>query len=483
MLSLNLRQKMIGCFCMHLIFYIIVGATFIKDFKLFSDDVTLLIHAGNLSNICLEIRRYEKNFVIRRDDDDFNKALEYIHEAEEFVPQVINDLEIIQNPMHLESLTAKLLAYKMNFMGIKDNNTCYSVTDITECPSWEKIRDLGQDLVGISENLVFYEQEKMNDFIENFKVLVLETTAFFIILSIFTVLLLQNSIVIPLKTVEKAAINIANGTFSPVPVGDKKCEVASVLRAFNTMVKELEKKQEQLFQAEKLSSIGTLASGTAHQINNPLNNISTSCQLALEDVDPEQCPFVVQMLETINHETQRAGEIVRGLLEFSRANTFSLQRFSLAEVVDKVTRLVDSEIHAGITLKTEIPEDIIVNIDVQKMVEALLNLTINAIQAITEPPGTVCISVKQDTERDQAVITVADTGKGIEKEDLQKIFDPFFTTKGAGSGTGLGLAVVYGIIKKQKGTTRVVSEKGKGTRFIITLPLFHEHHEEPSIHT
>ena len=95
-----------------------------------------------------------------------------------------------------------------------------------------------------------------------------------------------------------------------------------MLRAFNKMVNDLEEKQKQLFQAKKLSSIGTLASGTAHQINNPLNNIATSCQLALAEIDSEKNPFVVKMLETINQETQRAGEIVRGLLEFSRAQYF-----------------------------------------------------------------------------------------------------------------------------------------------------------------
>ena len=463
---------MIACFCLHLLFYIIVGVTFIKDFKLFSDDVTLLIHAGNLSNICLEIRRYEKNFIIRHDNEDFNKALEYIKEAQEFVPQVINDLKIMPNPTHLQDLTAKLQAYKQNFLVIKKE--CTSEMDVADCPSWERVRNLGQDLVKITENLVLFEQQKMTDFIENFKVLILETSAFFILLSIFTILLLYNSIVIPLKTVEEAAINIANGTFSLVPVDEKKGEVRSVLRAFNKMVNELEEKQEQLFQAKKLSSIGTLASGTAHQINNPLNNIATSCQLALDDIDQEQCPFVVKMLETINQETQRAGEIVRGLLEFSRAQTFSLQRYSFADVVSKVKQLVASEVPAGINIETDVPEDVIVYIDVQKMVEALLNLTINAIQAIPEPPGTIFIGAEKDVDNKNAVITVADTGTGIDKENLQKIFDPFFTTKNAGNGTGLGLAVVYGIIKKQNGSTRVESEKGKGTRFIITLPLYHD---------
>ena len=103
-----------------------------------------------------------------------------------------------------------------------------------------------------------------------------------------------------------------------------------------------------------------------------------------------------------------------------------------------------------------------------------MNLIINAIQAIPEPPGTVFIGAEKDAEKKNVVITVADTGTGIDKEHLPKIFDPFFTTKNAENGTGLGLAVVYGIIKKQSGSIRVESTKGEGTRFIIALPLEHE---------
>jgi len=469
MFALNLRQKMIGCFCLHLTFYIIVGITFLKDFNMFNDDVTLLMHAGNLSNISLEIRRYEKNFIIRRDDSDFTKVLEYIDEAQQFVPQVIDDLQIMPQPTHLEDLTAKLTVYKGVFIEYKKN--CTLGQNVAICPLREKVRSLGQDLVSITEDLVLFEQNKMTAFIEKFTIRLGKTVLFLVLLSVFTVTLLYTSIVKPLKKVENAAIDIANGTFSMLPVDNKKGEVRSVLRAFNKMVTDLEEQQEQLFQAKKLSSIGTLASGTAHQINNPLNNIFTSCQLALADLEDDKDSFVVKMLTTINQETERAGEIVRGLLEFSRAQTFSLQSFQLAEIVSKVKQLVASEVPAGVTIDTEIAEDIIVYIDVQKMIEALLNLTINAIQAIPEPPGRVFIKAEKDTEQKKAVITVTDTGTGIEQEHLAKIFDPFFTTKTAGNGTGLGLAVVYGIIKKQGGSIRVESTKGKGTSFIIMLPL------------
>jgi signal transduction histidine kinase len=475
MISLNLRQKMFCCFSLHLFFYIIVGLTYLKDFDMFNDDVVLLMHAGNLSNMCLEITRYEKNFIIRHDKEDYEKVLEYLDRALKSVPEVAEDLTIMALPAHLQDLTGKLKLYRESFLEYEKK--CHSETNTLNCPARERLRELGQELVSTTEELAQFEQEKMTTFIENFNVLVLETSAFLVFLSIFTILLLYNAIVIPLKKVEEAATMIANGTFSRLPVDKKKGEVRSVLRAFNKMSFDLEEQQEQLFQAKKLSSIGTLASGTAHQINNPLNNISTSCQLALSEVDPEQSPLVAKMLETINQETQRAGEIVRGLLEFSRAQTFSLQPYQLAEVVSKVQRLVAGEIPTGITVDVDVPEDITLFIDVQKMVEALLNLTINAIQAIEEPPGTVSIKAVKTPDNKNAVITVADTGTGIDQQHLEKIFDPFFTTKNAENGTGLGLAVTYGIIKKQHGTTRVESKKGHGTQFIITLPLYLEAHK------
>lgn len=478
MFSLNLRQKMIGCFCLHLFFYIIIVITFLKDFDMFNKDVALLIHAGNISNICLEIRRYEKNYIIAHNNDDFTKVLEYINEAQQFAPQVMNDLKIMPQPTHLQNISSKLAEYKTSFQDLKEQ--CVSDQELTVCPLREKVRGLGQELVNITGDLILFEQHKMNTFIAKFKSRLAKTISFLIFLSIFTITTLYISIIKPLKRVEKAAIAIANGTFSPLPVDEKRGEVRSVLRAFNKMVTDLEKQQGQLFQAAKLSSIGTLASGTAHQINNPLNNIATSCQLALAEIDPEQSPFVVKMLETINQETERAGKIVRGLLEFSRDQNFFLHPYPLAEVVNRVKQLVTGEVPAGVDMQINIPEDIILYIDVHKMTEALLNLTINALQAITEPPGIVSIGAEKDGDNTNAVITIADTGRGIEKENLQKIFDPFFTTKNAENGTGLGLAVAYGIINKQKGSIQVESEKGKGTRFIIKLPLHLEAEETGS---
>lgn len=466
---------MVACFSLQLIFYGVLGVTFLRDFEMFNEDVTLLMKAGNLSNICLEIRRYEKNFIIRQDEEDFKTVLNYIDEATNYVPSMLMDLQIMPHPYYLNDLSAKLNKYRIVFDTYRQ--TCSVDQGNGECIPQEELRSLGHELVQISEALVQFEQRKMVNFIKSFKTRLLRSVAFLIVLTVFTLIVLYSNIILPLKSIEKAARRVAKGTFTLLEVSGaskKKDEVSSVLHAFNSMVMELEEKQEQLFQAKKLSSIGTLASGTAHQINNPLNNISTSCQLALSELDDGNCQFVGKMLSTIEQETQRAGEIVRGLLEFSRVQTFAMHPVFLKEIVKNAMRLVASEVPPGVTITKDIPEDLVLNLDEQKMVEALLNLLINAIQAISPPPGTVSITATVDEPTDKATIIIEDTGKGIDEADLHKIFDPFFTTKNVDEGTGLGLAVVYGIIKKQNGSTRVESVKGEGTRFIITLPVCHE---------
>jgi signal transduction histidine kinase len=235
----------------------------------------------------------------------------------------------------------------------------------------------------------------------------------------------------------------------------------------------LEKRQDQLVQAKKLSSLGVLTSGVAHQLNNPLNNISTSCQILLEELEDlilHDPSLLKKMLTNIDQEVDRARDIVKGLLEFSRVKEFTLKPTPLKEVVQRAVRLISSQAPAGVDLVESVPDNLVLQLDAQRMQEAFLNLFMNAIQALDHPPGHITVEAKLDDDQERAVITVADTGKGISKEDLGRVFDPFFTTKEVGAGTGLGLAIVYGIIEKHHGAITAVSQEGEGTRFIIRLP-------------
>jgi signal transduction histidine kinase len=243
-----------------------------------------------------------------------------------------------------------------------------------------------------------------------------------------------------------------------------------VIEAFNTMVRELERRQDQLVQSKKLAAIGTLTAGVAHQLNNPLNNISTSCQIAIDELQDGDIDMLKRMLRNIDQETLRARDVVKGLLEFSREQEFSLRPTQLAETVRRAVRLVQSQVPADIAMVVDVPEELILPMDSQRMQEVFLNIIINAVQSIGSK-GTIAISAGKDEKTDEVVIEIRDSGAGIPKEMQGRLFDPFYTTKEEGQGTGLGLSVVYGIIQKHHGDISVRSAPGAGASFFIRLPL------------
>jgi len=337
----------------------------------------------------------------------------------------------------------------------------------------EQLRERGKRLVELSHQLVNFERKRILEIINTLKTQLLTSLAIFVVLGGFLSFVVSRKILQPLKTIEKTTLRIAMGNFKPLPVLETRDETQRVVEAFNRMVQELEKRQDQLVQAKKLSSLGVLTSGVAHQLNNPLNNISTSCQILIEemkDLETQDLAFFQKMLTNIEQEVDRARDIVKGLLEFSRSKEFTLKPIPLKEVVDRSIRLISSQVPAGIDIVEHVPEDMVLQLDAQRMQEAFLNLFMNAIQAIDSLPGQVKIEAMMDKGGQRAIITVEDTGKGISKEELGLIFDPFFTTKEVGAGTGLGLSIVYGIIEQHHGTIAAVSKEGEGTRFIIRLP-------------
>jgi two-component system NtrC family sensor kinase len=256
-------------------------------------------------------------------------------------------------------------------------------------------------------------------------------------------------------------------------------ETQSVVEAFNKMITELEKRQDQLVQAQKLSSLGILTSGIAHQLNNPLNNISTSCQILQEEQEEiveGNSEFVGKLLHNIDQEVDRARDIVKGLLEFSREQEFQQNLVNLENLVIRTTRLIASQLPAGVEIFTEIPEDLDIFADGQKLQEALLNLLLNAAQAMPNETGRITITAAKDNRAKQVVVQVKDTGWGIPEDHLPYIFDPFFSTKEVGYGTGLGLSVAHGIIEQHNGTLNVESKVGEGSIFTIRLPLREENY-------
>jgi signal transduction histidine kinase len=227
--------------------------------------------------------------------------------------------------------------------------------------------------------------------------------------------------------------------------------------------------QEALMQSEKLASMGQLAAGVAHEVNNPLGVVLMYTHLLLEET--EKTLPIREDLAMIAEQADRCKKIVAGLLDFARQNKVLLQTTDVRELADRSLRAVPSSELVQIEVHHRL-EDPICECDPDQMIQVLTNLISNAIAAM---PDGGTLSIETSGEEEQVCFKVTDTGIGIPKENMSKIFTPFFTTKKMGKGTGLGLAVTYGIVKMHRGDIRVKSNADPaagptGTTFTVTIP-------------
>ena len=336
----------------------------------------------------------------------------------------------------------------------------------------KQLREVGKNLVDLSLKLAEFEHSRIKQILQVLLKNLGYLSLIFIVLGVFLTILVTQKIVRPLSVIEKTTDRIAQGDFKPLPVIQTDDETQSVVEAFNKMVAELEKHQEQLVQAQKLSSLGILTSGIAHQLNNPLNNISTSCQILLEEIYHGDYDHINRLLTNIDQEVDRSRDIVKGLLDFSREREFQLNWVNLENLVLRTMQLVSSQLPPGVEISSNIPEGLDVYMDVQKFQEVLLNLVLNAIQAMPDGVGSISIDAKENEQNFE--INIRDNGCGISSEHLPYIFDPFFSTKEVGYGTGLGLSVAHGIVERHGGTITVTSKMGEGSCFTINIPLKYE---------
>ncbi|HJV39289.1 MAG TPA: ATP-binding protein [Geothrix sp.] len=255
------------------------------------------------------------------------------------------------------------------------------------------------------------------------------------------------------------------GTTIPVSGNHELGELAG---AFNTMSQRLAETQRQLAQADKLASVGRLAAGVAHEINNPLTGVLSYASLLRKrlDGDKESCDD----LDVIVRETVRCRGIIRGLLDFARPTPPARKPMDLNEVVRRavsvvMTQLSLNQVDLSLDLAPQLP---VVHADANQIQQVAVNLLLNAGDAINGDGGTIRLTTRAGAEGSVEML-VQDNGRGIPAEDLPRIFEPFYTTKGS-HGTGLGLAVSWGIVEAHGGTLEVHSDPGQGACFTLRIP-------------
>jgi len=225
--------------------------------------------------------------------------------------------------------------------------------------------------------------------------------------------------------------------------------------------------EDQLLQAEKLSSIGLLAAGIAHEVNTPLTGISSYTQMLLKETPDHDKRKTV--LEKIEKQTFRAAEIVNGLLSFARMNGSEFGNVDVNQLIQESLSLLDHQLkQCNIRLESHLERSLLrVHGNGGKLQQVLINLLLNARDAM---PSGGLLEIETSMNDSMVLVDIRDTGVGISQENIKRIYDPFFTTKSTGNGTGLGLAVTYGIIQEHGGRIFVDSTPGKGTHFRLKLP-------------
>ena len=230
--------------------------------------------------------------------------------------------------------------------------------------------------------------------------------------------------------------------------------------------------EERLVHADKLSAAGVLAAGVAHEVNTPLAVISTYSQMLADQFSQESTE--ARMLSKVTEQTFRASEIVNSLLDFSRTSGAQMGPCDLKRAIEDTLELIAPQLRqADIAVRSELSVTGPVLGNRGKLQQVFLNLFLNARDAMPTG-GVLAVSAREvtpDHGAGHAEVLVSDTGPGIDPAEQRRIFDPFYTTKDAGRGTGLGLAVTFGIVKEHSGSITVESAPGQGTTFSLSFPL------------
>ncbi len=276
----------------------------------------------------------------------------------------------------------------------------------------------------------------------------------------------------PVRQLVSATNAVACGDLNYKIPNHKKDELGQLAKSFNEMTRKLADAQRQLIQSDKLASLGRLAAGVAHEINNPLTGVLTYSSFLLKRANGNA--DMKNDLEVIVRETKRCRQIVKGLLDFARQVPVQKTQVAIPAVIDHVLTIIENQLRLK---KAHVKKEIAANLpaihaDANQMEQVFMNLLVNAADAVESEGGEIVVAAdrRQVQGKEFLEVKISDNGCGIPREDLTKIFEPFYSTKGQ-KGTGLGLAVVWGIIEKHGGKITVESENGKGTTFTVRLPI------------
>jgi len=459
-----------------LIFLLVVGVAIAM--MLTMHEVERKLRFLEIANECMleiqQARRFEKNYFLY--GTNLNDALENVHRAKQIFDDNKEELGKILGKDRQATILSNFRGYEVllerlvDLERTKGNNPDYPLR-IKEIEV--ELRRQGKEMVSLTNHLMKEENESLSEVILRSRHVHMYFLVFLLFFLVLNAYLLGSRILGPIRRFSVYAKRIASGDFTPIAPGRRfRDEFTDLAIAINQMIQELESREAVLIQSHKMRAIGTLTAGVAHELNNPLNNITITAHMLLEDYDRLSDEERKEMVRDVVNEVGRSKVIITDLLDFARESGSQLESLDLLEILRETINLVSNQIRlSGIKIELQsrgfLPR---IHGDRQQLMQAFLNLILNAVDASSKG-GKIQVLVVPADEPGYVAVKVIDFGSGIPEHILDSIFDPFFTTKAGVKGTGLGLSVSQGIVAKHGGRILVSSVEGKGSTFTVTLPV------------
>lgn len=421
----------------------------------------------------VQARRFEKNFFLYGTNlqdalDNVDKARETLRRNEAELKKILGETYGIMTTdiEKYQKLLEKLSLIQESDIFTPDQFRLRKQAELG-------LRRYGAEMVTKAQDLIRRERAAVSKILSLSRSMHIYSLIILLIFLALNASFLGSRILGNTRRFSKYAKRIASGDYTPVtPAKRYQDEFTDMAIALNQMILELENREAILVQSHKMRAVGTLTAGVAHELNNPLNNITLTAHMFLEDYDSLDDDERKDMIQDVISESGRSKKIISNLLDFARESSSQMESLDLTELLQETITLASNQVKlSGIKIEFHATDNLPrVHGDIQQLQQVFLNLILNAVDASSKGGRIQAIVLPAD-DPNYVAVKVIDSGTGIPEHILSSIFDPFFTTKGKGKGTGLGLSVSQGIVAKHGGRISVSSKEGQGTTFTVTLPV------------
>ncbi len=480
----SLRKKILYAFGLLNVAILAIALTVYADLTLLRDQIVNSEKLRQFLSATQQMQSHEEILLLYQTPESWIQLAEQVNQIRKLFNQDRSFFDEVIGTTQTAKLDELLTQYR-------DRIDDLEAREATDHPvTATMLHDMSQRIWKIVHQISMEHHQSLSQKVHLVSWILVITLTAVIIMGVISAVFISRQVVQPISALERQLDAVADGKEKKLTLVSDNIEIQSFVQHFNNMLYKQRSQQSQIRHHEKAAALGVLVSGVAHELNNPLSNISTSVQLLTED--DSDAGLRQQWLAHVDSETERARRIVRRLLDSVRQPKQNLQSISSSDLVNSAVLLIHRQMDPSIHLHIEDVADTPVKVDRERMQQVFINLIRNAVAAgasniwVFGESTTWADSSPEDIERVQGelatvssadevmLFTIADDGRGISEENLPHLFTPFFTTNKEGEGTGLGLYLVEEIIQEHDGCITVENRVSEGTQFLIWLPVSSE---------